>query len=245
MNLSQRLAFFLKHLIISCLVGILISLIILLVWYPTPLAQATGVLEIYFMLLGIDIIIGPLLGFIVYKVGKKTLKFDLTVIICLQALALGYGVYTLAQGRPAWIVYHGDRFELVRHNEILRNNIQQADLRYQKTPWTGPQYVTTQQTVNLNTKNDDLFNAIFGHISVSQKPERYTQLENARPRMASHIYAIEILKKFNSHEQVDQTVQRYPEAIGYFPLKAQRKDMTVLVDKNYQVIEIVNLQPWE
>jgi hypothetical protein len=39
--------------------------------------------------LAVDVIIGPVLSFMVYKEGKKTLKMDLSIVILLQALALG------------------------------------------------------------------------------------------------------------------------------------------------------------
>ena len=58
------------------------------------------------MLLAIDVILGPLLGLLVYKEGKKSLKFDLSVIILIQIAALCYGVFSIEQGRPAWLVYN-------------------------------------------------------------------------------------------------------------------------------------------
>lgn len=37
------------------LMVLVVLLLIFLLWYPTPLAQATGVLEIFMMLLAIDV----------------------------------------------------------------------------------------------------------------------------------------------------------------------------------------------
>ena len=47
------------------------------------------------MLLAIDVILGPVLGFIVFKEGKKTLKMDLAIIIVLQLSALSYGLFSI------------------------------------------------------------------------------------------------------------------------------------------------------
>ncbi len=82
--------------------------------YSSPLATAVGVTHIFLMLLVIDVILGRLLGLLVYKEGKKTLKFDLSVIILIQMAALCYGVFSIEQGRPAWLVYNVYHFELVR-----------------------------------------------------------------------------------------------------------------------------------
>lgn len=70
------------------------------------------------MLILIDVVIGPLLGWLVYKEGKKTLKFDLSFVIILQVCAFSYGFYTIAQGRPAWIVYDSSSFIVVKNSDI-------------------------------------------------------------------------------------------------------------------------------
>ncbi|MGY0202291.1 hypothetical protein ACW7EJ_01080 [Acinetobacter soli] len=48
------------------------------------------------------------------------------MIIVLQLLALSYGIYHIVEGRAVWIVYNVDRFELIRNNDIVENNIQRT-----------------------------------------------------------------------------------------------------------------------
>lgn len=48
------------------------------------------------------------------------------MIILIQLSALSYGLYSIAQGRPVWLVYNVDRFELVRNNEIIETNTQNS-----------------------------------------------------------------------------------------------------------------------
>ena len=73
--MSKRLKFFLSHLFISLIIALLVIGLVFFVWYPSPLAQAVGVIYIFLMLLAIDVVIGPILGILVYKQGKKTLKW--------------------------------------------------------------------------------------------------------------------------------------------------------------------------
>ena len=80
-RLSKRQKFFLGHLGLSLSLALIILMWVFFCWYPSPLAKAVGVTHIFLMMLAIDVIVGPVLGFIVYKEGKKTLKFDLSVII--------------------------------------------------------------------------------------------------------------------------------------------------------------------
>ena len=75
--MSKRLKFFLGHLILSFLIALIVIGIVFFIWYPSPFTQAVGVTHIFLMMLAIDVIIGPILGLLVYKEGKKTLKMDL------------------------------------------------------------------------------------------------------------------------------------------------------------------------
>ena len=86
--MSKRLNFFISHLFISFLITLVVIGVVFFIWYPSPLATAAGVTHIFLMLLVIDVIVGPFLGLLVYKQGKKSLKFDLSLIIGIQIAAL-------------------------------------------------------------------------------------------------------------------------------------------------------------
>ena len=68
----------------------------------------------------------------------------------IQLSALGYGMYALYQGRPVWIAYTVDRFELIRANEVIGEN-QDYPL-----PWIAPEYIWFRKGVCWNhvTSND-------------------------------------------------------------------------------------------
>ena len=121
--MSKRLKFFLGHLVISFFIALIVVGVVFFIWYPSPLAKAIGVTHIFLMMLAIDVIIGPLLGLLVYKEGKKSLKMDLSIIILIQIIALGYGVYSIAQGRPVWLAYNVDRFELILNTDLVNTKI--------------------------------------------------------------------------------------------------------------------------
>ncbi len=242
--MSKRLKFFLSHLSISLLIALFVIGLIFFVWYPSPLAQAVGVIYIFLMLLAIDVVIGPILGILVYKQGKKTLKMDLIVIILLQLSALGYGIYSIEQGRPAWLVYNVDRFELVRNNEIVDQNINQAQPQFQQSSWLKPQFVATEFANNAQQRSDDMFAEVLGGISIAQRPERYIELNKAKKQMQQRKQKLELLQKYNNKIDVEKILAKYPQASAFFPLKTSVVDMTVLIDQNANVVKIVDLRPW-
>lgn len=242
--MSKRLKFFLSHLTISFGIALCIVSLVFFVWYPSPLAQAVGVTHIFLMLLTIDVIIGPILGFIVYKEGKKTLKMDLTVIILLQIAALGFGIYSIEQGRPAWIAYTVDRFELIKKNEVFEYNITKALPQYQHVSWFKPQFVGVQFAKDSETRNDDMFAELAG-VSIAQKPERYVPLDKVKKQIQQHAQNLDALNQFNDKASVEKTLSKYPQATAFIPLKANVIDMTVLINKEKgEVVKIVDLRPW-
>ena len=244
--MSKRLKFFLSHLSISLLIALFVIVLVFFIWYPVPLATAVGVTHIFLIILAIDIIIGPFLGLVVYKHGKKTLKFDLGVIILLQILALGYGVYSIEQGRPAWIAYNVDRFELVRKNEIITDHIEQALPQFQHPSWFKPKWVGVEFAKDANVRSDDLFAEALGGISIAQKPERYVDFSKTTTQLKQRTKNLKDLNQYNNAQQVERIVSKYPQATGFVPLKANAVDMTVLINKDRgEVIKIVNLRPWK
>ena len=244
--MSKRLKFFFSHLSISFLIALLVIGLVFFVWYPAPLAKAVGVTNIFLMMLAIDVIVGPILGWLVYQEGKKTLKFDLSVIILIQIAALCYGVFSIEQGRPAWLVYNVDRFELVRKNELVDTNIQQAQPRFQKPSWFKPQYVATEFAKDIQQRNDEMFAEVLGGISIAQRPERYVELTQAKTQIQQRALPLVELQQYNPKTDVEKTLAEYPKANAWLPLKANAVDMVVLVNKeSASIIKIVDLRPWK
>ena len=243
--MSKRLKFFLSHLFISLIIALLVIGLVFFVWYSSPLATSVGVTHIFLMLLAIDVVIGPVLGVLVYKEGKKTLKFDLTVIILLQLSALFYGVYSIEQGRPVWLVYNVDRFELVRKNEIVMGNPTLVQPQFQQISWFKPLFVATEFAKDASQRSDDMFAEVLAGISIAQRPERYVDFAQAKEHIQKRAQSLELLPQYNDKTVVEKTLAKYPKATAFLPMKASAVDMTVLINKQGEVVKIVDLRPWQ
>ena len=127
------------HLGICVAIAAAVVTLMLAAWYPRPLFEAAGGNDLLFILLAVDVTLGPLLTLVVFKSGKPGMGFDLTVIGLLQVAALAYGVHVVALARPAFVVFVKDRFELVTVAEL--DPAQLAAARYpefRSPPWDGP-----------------------------------------------------------------------------------------------------------
>ena len=242
---TAKFKFVTAHLIISICVAAVAACIVFFCWYPFPLNKAVGVTHIFLMMLGIDIVLGPFFTWLVYKEGKKSLKFDLTVIIAIQISALLYGIYSIERGRPAWLAYNVDRFELVRKNEIVDQNINQAKPKFQQVSWFKPQYVAVNFAKDIQQRNDDMFAEALGGISLAQRPERYVNFAEAKAQLQKRAQSLELLPQYNDKAVVKNILAKYPQATAFLPMKASAVDMTVLINHKGGVVKIVDLRPWQ
>lgn len=106
------------HLLASATVGLLILALIRFVWYPEVLFYIAGGASLATLIIGCDVVIGPLLTTLVFKRGKKTLKLDLSIILILQIAAMVYGCYIMYMARPAVLIAAGDRIYAIGYNQI-------------------------------------------------------------------------------------------------------------------------------
>lgn len=242
---TAKFRFVVAHFAISVLAACCAALVIFLLWYPAPLNTAVGVTHIFLMMLSIDMVLGPFFTWLVYKEGKKSLKFDLTVIVLIQVLALGFGLYKIADGRPVWIVFNVDRFELVKNNEVLIQNIAKVSEPFRQNSYLKPKFAATQFASDAKTRTSDLMNEILNGVSIAQRPERYISLEKAKSQTLERGQSLDLLNKYNTKIQVQQILSQYPDAKIYLPLAATKQDMTVLLNHQGKVIKIVNLRPWK
>ena len=230
-----KLKFFVSHLIISLLVAILMASFVFWVWYPSPLASAVGVGTIFIMMLGIDVILGPLLTLLVAKKGKKTLKMDLLVIAIIQIGALLYGVYNISITRPVYIVYDNTRFDLVQANHL------DSKISYYGKPRLVAIKPPANDDENMKRVNDELETG----MSPSLNTDLYQDIELSRAQITANKKPLSELTQYNDAQIVQSALEKYEQVAGFFPLRTTNLDVTVLVDDKGGVVKIVDLRPWQ
>lgn len=244
--MPARFKAFLLHLLCSLAIALGALGLVFGVWYPAPLHLALAVTNIFVLLLVVDVTLGPLLTLVVYRPGKKSLKFDLAVIVLLQLAALGYGLWTVAQGRPAWLVFNVDRFDVVQVIDIDADSQARAALAYGQPGWLGPQWVAALPPVDRAERNRLVFESAMGGSDLPQRPDLYVPLEQVSDELARQVSALDSLRRFNDAERVDAVLGAWPQARGWLPLMARAQPMVVLMGPEpAQVLAVVALKPWE
>ncbi len=241
----MRIKAFLIHLAGSISIGLVTLVLVFGFWYPAPLHSALSVTCIFLLLLFVDVILGPFLTLLVFKVGKKTLLFDLSVILFFQFIALSYGVWAVFSARPAWIVFNVDRFDVVQVVDLDTRKLDEAELHYKRNSWFGPQWVGAMRPQDAEQRKTIMFESVLYGSDIAHRPNLYRPLDQFVGEIKKVGKPLKKLRDFNSDETVNLVLSRWPEAVAWLPLKARAKPMVVLIAEDASVLGIVDLNPWD
>lgn len=252
LRLRDRLKAGLLHLALSALIAASIFALVRAVWFPHVLFEGAGGRRLFFVVTGVDVTLGPLLTTLVFDRRKKMLlKMDLAVIAALQLAALAYGISVLAEARPAFIAFVKDRFELVRADDVAKDDYAQArDARYRRAPITGPRIVG----VRLPADPDETFRltmSALGGKDAQDYPKYYVPYDEVRAEVKAHAQPIAELRRLNPGRDaaIDRLLERMDRAesdVLFVPMRSGKSDLTVLIGARHgNLLGIALLRPWK
>jgi hypothetical protein len=125
---------FLTHLSVSLIVFFVLLYLIVFKWYPSYYFHIDGGYRGIATIFFVDVVLGPGLTLLVFKQGKPGLKFDMSVIIVLQIVALSWGVKSVYTERPALTVFYDGKFSCLNRSEVSEFNLQRLLLEDQTPP---------------------------------------------------------------------------------------------------------------
>lgn len=233
------------HFLISSFVSAGLAAFVFLIWYPYPYREISGGSELFFILVLVDIVLGPLLTFIVFSPQKKLkeLRIDLLVIAVLQITAFSYGLWVVASARPVHLVFEIDRFRVVHATEIPIELLENIPAGIEALPWTGPTTLSIRGFRSQQESSEMTLTALQG-LNLASRPELWQSYESG----------IKDVKK--TAKSLDQIQRQFPEYKSIFnqalhtsgytvnelsvlPLVARNSFWTVLLDSDTGRLVIV------
>ncbi len=102
------------HVGFSAILLLIIMSLVYFLWYPGALTFAGGAEEDLKIVIGVDMVLGPLLTLIVYNIAKprKELIRGLSFIALFQISCLVAGMSLVYDQRPLAVVYSGNGFQI-------------------------------------------------------------------------------------------------------------------------------------
>ena len=225
------------HLLLSMVVAASAFALVYFVWFPREYWLMAGGRELFFLIVSVDVVLGPLVTFAVFNPAKGLgrLKFDLVVIAALQLGALGYGLWTVSAARPIFMVFNVDRFSLV--TAIALDPADQALAErpeFRSSPFAGPVLVGSRLVANQEEQLKLMSDAVAGK-DVELQPKFYVPFAEVRPRVAARAKAVNVLRTKTPESKrtvLDRALQELglPDSdVFWLPVMA-RGDWVVLLD---------------
>lgn len=145
------------HFLLSLVVISAYLAIVFLLWYPEPFATLEKVTDAARVVIGVDLVIGPLLTFLLYKKGKPGLRFDLTMVVVLQLSALSWGIHITYSQRPVYVAYAEQLFSVVAASDLQGKR--PTDHALASTGWGDQKMVFVDLPENPQDKLKVIMNA--------------------------------------------------------------------------------------
>ena len=114
-NVTRKQAF-LMHLSLSVCIFFVFFYFIVFHWYPEFYFFLDGGVRATVTIFFIDMVLGPGLTLLLFKPGKKGLKFDMVMILLIQSSALVWGIDNVYSERSGAMVYYWGKFSCLSHN---------------------------------------------------------------------------------------------------------------------------------
>ena len=194
-NWRQRFTAVAVHLAATLLVTGIAALLIFFVWFPDGLASVTGGMELFLLVVGCDAALGPFVSLFIYDPtkGRGKLLFDYTIVGALQLAALAYGIFVVAQSRPAIVAFDAAAIQIVTPMELEPADLIEASERqYRTLPLDGPRLVSVQRPTDPKELADLVFLMIAG-AGPGLKPKYYRDYDEAREAIQEAGLPIDLL----------------------------------------------------
>jgi hypothetical protein len=224
------------HLLISACIAAVVLALMHAFWYPPPLFAAMGGIGLALILVGVDVVLGPALTLVVFRSGKRGLKFDLAVIAACQVAALLYGCHVIALARPAFIVFVKDQFQVATVAQLAPERLAEAnDPQFRSPSWSGPVFVFGAWPQHPAEQQRLLMAALAGE-DLQHFPKHYAPYEQGKTDILQRAQTLAAVRKQEplAGKAIDAWLASSgadEQSLRYVRLRARVAWVAVLIDR--------------
>lgn len=226
------------HFLASLFVAALAAALVFLVWYPYPYREIAGGRDLFFLVVGVDVVCGPLLTLVLFnpKKSRRELALDLSLVALVQLGALAYGLYTVAMARPVYLVYEVDRFRVVSVADIPEGQLKPELGGFHLLPWDGPKIIGVREPRDVDEKVKSIDLSMQGN-EPSTRPDWWADYALSKKQVLLRAKPVAELREKRPNDKV--TIEKAVRDIGmteenlaWVPLTSfKSSDWVVFIDK--------------
>ncbi|EJE49063.1 hypothetical protein PMI14_06516 [Acidovorax sp. CF316] len=234
------------HFIFSIVVAVVCAAVVFWLWYPFPYRELSGGRELFLLVVAVDVVCGPLLTSVVYTPLKPKAELwrDLGFIVFIQLGALTYGVWTVWDARPLFLVLEVDRFKVIAAPALESDAVGSLPPDMRPKFWQGPAVVAIRRPKDLEEKNKVMFGVLSGGRDYAERPEFYIPYkdEAARGALNRAIPLSVFLQKFQEKSGEIELISKKSgieiKDLNYLPVTG-RQDWIAVLDGSANIVGFV------
>ena len=244
-----RAALFARRFTATASVLLLAFVVIRLLWFPGGYFLISGVGKLFLVLVAVNLVVGPGLSTLVYKPGKRGLKFDLIVIACVEIAILGWAMHEIQARQPAFLVFAVDRFELVSVSEVDPEPLNNSQLATR--PGIFPRLIYAELPTDVDVMNRLIDETVLlGMRDIDRRPEFWKPYAQGMSFIKEAAIPLSALLSVNDVRAgpINEWLARQElaaDAYLYLPVKGRAADGTMILhaDIGYPV-DVLAIDPW-
>lgn len=175
-------------------------------WYRWPGWYLADVSQVVFVMAGVDVVVGPLLTFIVARANKprRILARDIAVIVAIQLCALVYGTMSIWSGRPLYYAFSENVLQIVQAYDI---NADERDLaRRQKAAlaphwYSLPRWIWAPLPQDSGERGRIVASAVTGGDDVISMPRFFKPWDQGLPALRTQLKKVDDVAYFSPNEK--------------------------------------------
>jgi len=228
------------HLTGSATVLVLVLGTLYLGWYRWPGWYLTGVLHVLPIMVGVDVVLGPLLTLVIAspKKSSRELARDIACIVAVQLVALGYGTTVLWNGRPLYYTFSEKELSITQGIDLQPAEIA---LARRSNPDFAPHWYSRPRWVWAPLPKDDavasaiIESAVKGGFDVTAMPRYFKPWPEGLPELRKRLTRIDGLGYFSAAQQkkLHQRLKEYgfdPDASDVLPMTGHGTPLLAVFD---------------
>lgn len=220
------------HFFGSLIVAAASAIFVFGLWFPYPYREVSGGRELFLLVIAVDVVCGPLLTMVLFNTAKQRAELwrDLGFVALIQLVALGYGLNTVWQVRPLFLVQETDRFKVIALKDITSRSLSALPAGLQPSWLSGPTTVAIREPKDSVERQKVMLESIQGGRDYAERPEFYL------PYVGD-----DALKSLKRSKLIEPFLQKYPEQRTKAEALA-KEGGAVLLD--WRFLPVVGHQDW-
>ena len=229
------------HLLGSVIALTLILGTLYLGWYRWPGWSLADVKQVVKVMMGVDLVVGPLLTFVVARPSKPLRVFarDVAVIVTVQLIALIYGSVSLWNGRPLYYAFSESELQLVQAYDMEPSELA---LGRRQNPNLAPHWYSLPCWIWAPLPQDPkvsekiVASAIGGGYDVISMPRFFKPWESGLAALRAQLKKVDDQKYFSARDK--KTLKERMQAAG---LRTDQLNTIPLTGRGHPLLAVFDL----